>query len=287
MSHTAQERAFELYEGYALTAKHWSNPEGIPTIALHGWLDNAGSFDRLSAHLPMLDLVALDLPGHGHSSHKSPMCFFHILDFVIEVFKVADLLGWESFTLLGHSLGAAISSYMAGTYPNRVNQLLLIDGLGALTTPAHQAPNQLQLYLDEISKQKGSSKPPVYPDIETAIRMRQQVSEISVEGARPICERGLKAIDGGLTWRTDPRLLKPSAVQLTNEQNEAFLRRIQCPGVLIRPEPGFPFNDQMMNQRYECVKEQLDLVTTEGHHHVHCDRPEAVAQLLIPFIESA
>ncbi|MFY0450190.1 alpha/beta hydrolase, partial [Xanthomonas codiaei] len=39
-------------------------------LALHGWLDNAASFVPLSAHLqaPDLDLVLLDLPGHGHSA---------------------------------------------------------------------------------------------------------------------------------------------------------------------------------------------------------------------------
>src|SRR3546814_6129023 len=47
--------------------------EGAPRLlAVHGWLDNAASFIPMLAHLGDFDVVAIDLPGHGHSFHRPP-----------------------------------------------------------------------------------------------------------------------------------------------------------------------------------------------------------------------
>ena len=42
-----------------------------PVLLFHGWLDNCHSFLPLLTKLPKnRRYIALDLPGHGHSSHK-------------------------------------------------------------------------------------------------------------------------------------------------------------------------------------------------------------------------
>ena len=54
-------------------AAHLFGPEdGVPVIALHGWLDNANSFARLAPKLKGLRIIALDMAGHGHSGHRPP-----------------------------------------------------------------------------------------------------------------------------------------------------------------------------------------------------------------------
>ena len=55
-----------------LTARAWGPTDGVPVLALHGWLDNAASFDALAPQLPETRLVALDLPGHGGSEPRPP-----------------------------------------------------------------------------------------------------------------------------------------------------------------------------------------------------------------------
>ena len=54
-----------------LAALRGGDPQGPKLLALHGWLDNAASFAPMAAHLAAFDLVALDLPGHGASSHRA------------------------------------------------------------------------------------------------------------------------------------------------------------------------------------------------------------------------
>lgn len=70
---SAQVEEIRLNLGHIELAAHLFGPaDGIPVIALHGWLDNANSFARLAPRLKGLRIVALDLAGHGYSGIARP-----------------------------------------------------------------------------------------------------------------------------------------------------------------------------------------------------------------------
>ena len=60
-----------------LAAKQWGPDDGFPVLAIHGWLDNASSFDVVAQDLSGAGfrVVAVDMPGHGESSHRGPDTF--------------------------------------------------------------------------------------------------------------------------------------------------------------------------------------------------------------------
>lgn len=74
-------------------------------IALHGWQDNCGTFDRL---IPLLNkrmvIVAVDLPGHGRSSHFPPGFPYSDLGYAMDIKRIAAFVGWDSFSFLGEDL---------------------------------------------------------------------------------------------------------------------------------------------------------------------------------------
>ena len=77
---TPIERRFRAY-GQELAGLQWPG-EGEPVLALHGWLDNAASFQPLAEPLGH-PLVALDFAGHGHSEHRprhqaTPVSYTHL-----------------------------------------------------------------------------------------------------------------------------------------------------------------------------------------------------------------
>ena len=118
-------------------------------LLLHGWLDNAGTWDKVSGVTnqktfqsrwrlgqgiryrqskdfsiqvaplltPSLHLVALDLPGHGHSAHLPPgnslrakLCpvaglHYHDMEHLAAVRAVVTQMSWTRFSLIGHSMG--------------------------------------------------------------------------------------------------------------------------------------------------------------------------------------
>jgi pimeloyl-ACP methyl ester carboxylesterase len=109
--------------GVELCAKRWGDPSGRPVMALHGWIDNAASFDFLAPHLSDCDLVCLDCAGHGKSGRRNYLGAYNVWQDVGELFAVADQLGWSTFSLIGHSRGAMISMLAAGTFPSRISHL--------------------------------------------------------------------------------------------------------------------------------------------------------------------
>eukprot|EP00804_Cyclotella_cryptica_P023915 CCRYP_010048-RA/>CCRYP_010048-RA protein AED:0.09 eAED:0.09 QI:378/1/1/1/0.5/0.66/3/50/345 len=140
-------------------------------ICLHGWLDNAASFNRLAPalidslssyenseqttteHIKPTEIIALDFPGHGLSGHKSPDGPPQLLaEYVYYVAECVEALKWGSggssaasgegdqqsdkITVIGHSMGAGVSVVFAAAFPELCSSLILLEGGGPLARNA-------------------------------------------------------------------------------------------------------------------------------------------------------
>jgi pimeloyl-ACP methyl ester carboxylesterase len=263
MSHPVEEVRLKL--PHIELAAHLFGPEdGQPVIALHGWLDNANSFARLAPRLEGLRIAALDLAGHGHSDHRPPGASYALPDYVHDVLQVAEQLGWERFSLMGHSLGAIISVFLAGALPERVSRLALIDGIVPPVGDADNAPGQLGKAL-QAQLRLSHKRKPVYPDQEQAIcaRMKGAVA-VTHEAAELLAQRGLMPVPGGYTWRSDSRLTLPSAVRITRQQAMAFVAAIRCPTHLVVACEG------LLARNHELLDGlAMEVTRLAGGHHLH------------------
>ncbi|WP_416770132.1 alpha/beta hydrolase [Pseudomonas sp. RHF3.3-3] len=256
-------------------AAHLFGPEdGLPVIALHGWLDNANSFARLAPKLKGLRIVALDMAGHGHSGHRPIGAGYALWDYVHDVLQVAEQLGWQRFALLGHSLGAIVSVVLAGALPERVSHLALIDGVIPPTANGESAAERLGMALQAQLRLQDKRKS-VHPSLDQAVEARMKgLVAVSREAAELLAQRGLMPVPGGYTWRSDNRLTLPSPLRLTEEQAMAFVRRVVCPAQLVVAADG-------MLAQHRSLLEQLPFKqqVLPGGHHLHLN-DEAGAALV-------
>ncbi|MGY3266495.1 alpha/beta fold hydrolase [Lysobacter sp. HA35] len=257
---------------------------GTPVLALHGWLDNAASFLPMSAHLQGLDLVALDLPGHGASAHLPSSAEYTLVAAARAVLSAADALGWSRFSLLGHSMGGATSTLVAAAAPERIEKLALIEALGGLTEAEDRTAVRLRDAFASHGEAAGSRRR-VFPDIATAVRARLQAGGLTEPAARLIVERGLApAGEGGFTWRSDARLTKPTAVRMTEGQMRDVIAAIECPVKLVHAVPAFRFFPADARDERAARLRDVDVVGIDGGHHLHMEIPGQVAEVIAPFL---
>jgi pimeloyl-ACP methyl ester carboxylesterase len=257
-----------------------------PVLALHGWLDNAASFVPLAAHLPALDLVCPDFPGHGRSAHLAPGADYSFAAAVQCVLDIADGLGWERFALLGHSMGAGIASLVAAACPERIARFVAIEALGALAeVPEHTVRRLRDAVVATRALRHKQLR--VFPDLASAIRVRMQANALSEPVARLLVERGLVPVDGGFAWSSDPRLTLPTMIRTTEDQVRDLVAGITSPTRVVFADPAQPYLPDPLRRARAALLPRGELRVLRGGHHLHMEDPAAVAAAIGDFLERA
>jgi pimeloyl-ACP methyl ester carboxylesterase len=253
-----------------------------PVLALHGWLDNAASFVPVARHLEGLDLVAIDLPGHGRSAHLAIGSDYSFYGSVNVVLDIADALGWERFALLGHSMGAGIGSLVAAACPRRVTRFVAIEALGALAEIPERTALRMREAVAAARALPGKSLR-VFPVLEPAIRARMQANALSEPVARLLVERGVREVEDGYVWSSDPRLTLPSFTRLTEAQVADLIAGIECPVRLIHADPAQPYLPDPVRRAHAAALRDGELIVIPGGHHLHMEQPAEVAAAIGDF----
>ncbi|XP_044537775.1 serine hydrolase-like protein [Gracilinanus agilis] len=285
-----------------IAAKVWGSPQGPPVLCLHGWLDNANSFDRLIPLLPQtFRYVAMDLGGHGLSSHHHPGFQYHKQDYVNEVRRVAAALSWKRFSFMGHSFGGMIGSMFSCMFPEMVDKLILLDSipffldtkeLSDLLAYKRRAIEHV-LYTEELQRKPRRVLPPEEM-LKSFLKNNIQVGE---ECGKLLLERGTTKVAQGVVLNRDRRLGLPENTfdYLSQEQAMYFCQKIQARVLLIKAKGGYSYfrpnaehkdTTKLVRDFLQSIlKERCQTVVVEGTHYVHMQEPHRVAEIITHFLE--
>ncbi|KAI9561446.1 hypothetical protein GHT06_012403 [Daphnia sinensis] len=277
-----------------LAAKIWGTPNDHPILALHGWQDNAGTFDKLIPLLPSdLYVVCLDFCGHGLSSHYPKGMMYHYWDHIAHIRLVAEYFGWSRFSILGHSLGGIVGSMFTAISPSMVDKLVMIDIVKPISTPARFQPDKsakaIESYIQVLKKLEQS--PPSYTYEAARERLVQANNgSIDAEAAEVLMRRGTKRHeDGGYYFSRDLRHVIPTVASYTAEQHAEYAKRVHCPLLLITAKGGFIYEDRSVIEDFiqiyrDVSKGGFQHAHVDGTHHVHLVNPENIASIVGKFL---
>ncbi len=270
----AVEREF-LVNDLAIHAREYGAGQATRVITLHGWLDNCASFHWLAPELENCHVIALDLAGHGHSQHRSAHGSYNIWDDCLDVIAIADQLGWQEFTLLGHSRGAIGSFLLAAAMGERVERLVLLDGIIVAPAEPGEAASQLGSYLKDQRANYGKAATPI-PDFATALQRRCEKLGMVADDCQPLVERASRTEpDGTVRWRHDPRIFGASAVKLDQDQQDSFIDALAVPTLFLLAEKGFAQWQEMRDR--VARNPHIDAREHAGGHHMHMEREHAAS----------
>ena len=271
-------------DGLRFAGLAWGPEEGVPVLALHGWMDNAASFQELAPRLTGHHVVALDLSGQGLSDSRAAHATYNIWDDLPQIAGVLDQLGWADCVLLGHSRGANISTLFAAAQPDRVRAIVALDSLAPEPSKSDFV-STLRAFLEQ--NRAGGARPPrAFETREDYIR-RRGARGGSRRTAEALSERALEETLDGFRLRGDPRLFASSAVRLTRADVETALRSIECPVFNIWAERGIrsrrPGAAELARLGAELIPD-YETLELPGDHHFHLD-PVVAARMADAILE--
>lgn len=119
-----QRIAHQLGDGRTVSALKWGSAEP-QMVFVHGGSQNAHTWDTV-----LLDLgvpaLAIDLPGHGHSSWRDD-AMYSPHSMAVDIAEVIALHAASAKMVVGMSLGGLTSLALAGHAPHLVQELVLVD----------------------------------------------------------------------------------------------------------------------------------------------------------------
>ncbi|XP_015180139.1 PREDICTED: probable serine hydrolase isoform X1 [Polistes dominula] len=281
--------------GY-IYGKLWGSRDKQPIVAIHGWQDNAGSFDNLvpliSSNQPVL---SIDLPGHGFSSHlPRGQNYYLFWDGVVILRRIVKHYKWNKVKLLGHSLGGAISFLYAASYPKEVDFLISLDIVSPTVRDVTKSIETTGDHIDKFLKyeQLTLDNTPVYDYSEMIdIVVNAYNGSIDRNGAKILMKRGIQPsyTANKFYFSRDPRLKVSSLGMLSLDLILAYASKIKCAYLNIRAVPGMEFEQP---ENYQKVLDQIKLNSIKfqyhevnGTHHVHLMNPERVAPIITDFLQ--
>jgi pimeloyl-ACP methyl ester carboxylesterase len=262
-----ERRAVEVGGGQRLSALVWgtSSPE---VVLLHGGGQNAHTWDTVALAMGR-PLVAIDLPGHGHSDWREDHDYSPVPNAGAVAVAVRELAPAAQL-VVGMSLGGLTAIRVAAEHPELVRRLAIVD-----VTPGadEQKAEPIIAFL---------SGPERFDSFEEILARTVQFNPTrSVSSlSRGVLHNAREEPGGSWTWRYDPvrAWRQDGGVRFTDLWDD--VARIEAPMLLIRGAlSGVVTDDDVAELRRR--RADVDVVTVEGAgHSIQGDRPVELAGIL-------
>jgi pimeloyl-ACP methyl ester carboxylesterase len=268
----------EVAPGRRVSALVWG--EGPPELVLvHGGGQNAHTWDTVALALAR-PLLAVDLPGHGHSDWPQESAWLDPTTMADDVAQVIERFAPDARAVVGMSLGGATSIVLATRHPHLVRRLLLVDitpgvdGDKTSDIAAFLAGPETFATFDEI--------------LDRTVQFNPTRSVSSLR--RGVLHNSVRLPDGTWAWRH--QVGRPSADTGLHVERADFqalwdaLEAVPVPVLLARGSRSPVVDDADVAEFRRRRPDDAVVVVEDAGHSIQGDKPLELATIIEEFVAS-
>jgi pimeloyl-ACP methyl ester carboxylesterase len=264
---------FAAPSGHRLSALRWG-VEDPRIVLVHGGAQNAHTWDTVALALDR-PLLAIDLPGHGHSEWRADKRY-RPQEMADDVGAMIAAYSAPTRLLVGMSLGGLTSAVVAAERPELIQELVLID-----VTPGVNQEKAKEI-IDFVSGPEVFSS---FDEIlERTILFNPTRSESSLR--RGVLHNAKPLDDGTWTWRYD----LPSLDRVTDLDHRFVdlwkaIDAVQCPITLFQGSRSPVVDDADVAELQRRQPTARHVVVDDAGHSIQGDQPVRLAELLAAILD--
>ena len=253
------------------TLNYKSFGQGDPVVILHGLLGSLDNWQTIARQLAEdYTVFIVDQRNHGKSFHSDTMNYKAMAE---DLANFLDEQGVHRVSLVGHSMGGKTAMKFAGSYPNILDKLVVVDIGPKAYPPGHDN------ILDALQALPVGR-------IESRTEADDLLAEhISDQGVRMFLLKNLARDGDGYKWKMN----LPAIVNHYDEITEAVYpsQPHEGPSLFIKGEKS----DYIQDEDWTKIQEHFPAATLKSidnaGHWVHADQPEAMLEALRDFLHGA
>lgn len=255
-------------DGVPLTVRTWGDHSAPPIVLLHGGAAHAAWWDHVA---PLLTdsyrVLALDLSGHGDSGWRSS---YDIGLWADEVEAVIDSdLHSGRPVVAGHSMGGLIAAEVGLRRGADLRGLILLD--------SQFPPRGFELSRPAGAETRAGNARRVDPDRERLLgrfRLIPEEARLPQWMTRHIAELSVAPVDGGWSWKFDPRFFDHDFRHLEG------LAPVGCPVAVVHADRGIVSRELSADIGARLGSTDPPLTVHDSGHHVQLEQPFQVTAIL-------
>jgi pimeloyl-ACP methyl ester carboxylesterase len=283
---------FITVRGLRYHVRHWGREGAEKLFMFHGWMDVAASFQFVVDCLQNdWHVIAPDWRGFGLSANPGSDTYWFPdylgdLDAIVQHYSPD-----QPVSLLGHSMGGNAVTLYAGVRPERVKNVVNLEGFGMPVTKPEQAPQRYLQWLDELRT------PPAMRgyagSAEVAARLQKNNPRLTDERAAFLSTHWAAPNASG-AWEIlgDPAHKLSNPVLYRVEEVLACWKQIAAPLLWVEADQtdvwrwmGPKEHARIeIDRRIACIPDVTQVMIEDAGHMLHHDQPQVLAQKVEQFL---